>query len=110
VREFADRTKHHRNRMIYISFILRQWRIRPAIHKGDNDMSEIVNALGKLSSAEEFMNFLGVEYDQHVVNVNRLHILKRSTSTWRVTVSVVAAMMRSRRNTKCCWNALTTIS
>jgi len=40
-------------------------------------MSEIVNALGKLSSAEEFMNFLGVEYDQHVVNVNRLHILKR---------------------------------
>ncbi len=40
-------------------------------------MNEIVNALGKLSSAEEFMNFLGVEYDQHVVNVNRLHILKR---------------------------------
>ncbi len=40
-------------------------------------MSEIVNALGKLSSAEEFLNFLEVEYDQRVVNVNRLHILKR---------------------------------
>jgi nitrogenase-stabilizing/protective protein len=40
-------------------------------------MSEIVNALGQLSSAEEFLNFLGVEYDQRVVNVNRLHILKR---------------------------------
>jgi nitrogenase-stabilizing/protective protein len=40
-------------------------------------MSEIRQALGQLSSAEEFLNFLGVEFDQHVVNVNRLHILKR---------------------------------
>ena len=40
-------------------------------------MSEIKNALGKLSSAEEFLDFLEVEYDQRVVNVNRLHILKR---------------------------------
>ncbi len=40
-------------------------------------MSEIVNAFGKLSSAEEFLDFLGVDYDQRVVNVNRLHILKR---------------------------------
>ena len=40
-------------------------------------MSEIKQALGKLSSAEEFLNFLEVEYDQRVVNVNRLHILKR---------------------------------
>jgi nitrogenase-stabilizing/protective protein len=40
-------------------------------------MSEIVNALGKLSSAEEFLNFLEVAYDQRVINVNRLHILKR---------------------------------
>jgi nitrogenase-stabilizing/protective protein len=40
-------------------------------------MSEIEQALGQLSSAEEFLNFLGVEYDQRMVNVNRLHILKR---------------------------------
>ncbi len=40
-------------------------------------MSEIVNALGKLSSAEEFLDFLEVDDDQRVVNVNRLHILKR---------------------------------
>ena len=40
-------------------------------------MSEIVNALGRLSSAEEFLDFLEVDYDQRVVNVNRLHILKR---------------------------------
>lgn len=29
------------------------------------------------SAAEEFLDFLGVDYDQAVVNVNRLHILKR---------------------------------
>jgi nitrogenase-stabilizing/protective protein len=40
-------------------------------------VSEIKNAMAGLSSAEEFLNFLGVDYDQHVVNVNRLHILKR---------------------------------
>lgn len=40
-------------------------------------MSGTKQALGQLSSAEEFLNFLGVEFDQRVVNVNRLHILKR---------------------------------
>jgi nitrogenase-stabilizing/protective protein len=40
-------------------------------------MSDITTALGQLSSAEEFLNFLEVEYQQAVVNVNRLHILKR---------------------------------
>lgn len=40
-------------------------------------MSEIVNDMGKLSSAEEFLNFLEVDFDQRIVNVNRLHILKR---------------------------------
>ncbi len=40
-------------------------------------MSEIANSLGKLSSAEEFLTFLKVDYDQRVVNVHRLHILKR---------------------------------
>jgi nitrogenase-stabilizing/protective protein len=40
-------------------------------------MSILMNEMGKLSSAEEFLNFLGVDYQQSVVNVNRLHILKR---------------------------------
>ena len=40
-------------------------------------MSEIVDAMSKLSSAEEFLGFLEVDYDQRVVNVSRLHILKR---------------------------------
>lgn len=40
-------------------------------------MDNVTQTLGKLSSAEEFLDYLGVEYDQRVVNVNRLHILKR---------------------------------
>lgn len=40
-------------------------------------MSDIATALSKLSSAEEFLAFLEVEHEQAVVNVNRLHILKR---------------------------------
>jgi len=40
-------------------------------------MSELMATMEKLSSAEEFLNLLGVEYQQSVVNVNRLHILKR---------------------------------
>lgn len=40
-------------------------------------MNEIAQALSRLSSAEEFFIFLGVDYEQPVVNVNRLHILKR---------------------------------
>jgi nitrogenase-stabilizing/protective protein len=40
-------------------------------------VSGIVTEMGKLSSAEEFLDLLGVDYDQRVVNVNRLHILKR---------------------------------
>ena len=40
-------------------------------------MSEIRKTLGTFSSAEEFLDYLGVEYAQPVVNVNRLHILKR---------------------------------
>ncbi len=33
--------------------------------------------MGGLASAEEFLDFLGVDYEQRVVNVHRLHILKR---------------------------------
>ncbi len=33
--------------------------------------------LSQLSAAEEFFKYLAVPYDKHVVNVNRLHILKR---------------------------------
>lgn len=40
-------------------------------------MSKIMQEMGRLSSAEEFLDFFGVEYEQCVVNVHRLHILKR---------------------------------
>lgn len=33
--------------------------------------------LRQLSSAEDFLHFFGVSYDKAVVNVSRLHILKR---------------------------------
>lgn len=40
-------------------------------------MDELDRKLAKLSAAEEFFEALGVPYEQSVVNVNRLHILKR---------------------------------
>lgn len=40
-------------------------------------MSQLVQAMQQLSAAEEFLDFLGVEYQPEVVHVNRLHILKR---------------------------------
>ena len=40
-------------------------------------MSQILNTMEKFSAAEEFFEFLGVDYSPQVVQVNRLHILKR---------------------------------
>lgn len=40
-------------------------------------MSQLVDTMHKFSAAEEFLDFLGVDYAPQVVHVNRLHILKR---------------------------------
>ena len=40
-------------------------------------MEDFLQQLKTLSSAEEFLQFFGVPFDQKVVNVSRLHILKR---------------------------------
>lgn len=40
-------------------------------------MSVISEDLAGLSSAEEFLKFLDISFDPHIVSVNRLHILKR---------------------------------
>jgi nitrogenase-stabilizing/protective protein len=40
-------------------------------------MNELTQRLMELSTAEEFLDFFGIRYDQSVVNVSRLHILKR---------------------------------
>ena len=34
-------------------------------------------ALEELEGAEDFLNFFGIEFDQKVVHVNRLHIMQR---------------------------------
>lgn len=48
-------------------------------------MSELIKKLGTLSAAEEFLDFFSIEYAQDVVNVNRLHILKRFNQYLRST-------------------------
>lgn len=40
-------------------------------------MTTVLEALARLSSAEQFFHALDVEFDQKVLDVNRLHILKR---------------------------------
>jgi nitrogenase-stabilizing/protective protein len=40
-------------------------------------MESFIQQLKALSSAEDFLQFFGVPFDQKVVNVSRLHILKR---------------------------------
>lgn len=40
-------------------------------------MENFIQQLKALSSAEDFLQYFGVPFDQSVVNVSRLHILKR---------------------------------
>lgn len=40
-------------------------------------MDTLTDRLKALSSAEDFLHFFGVAFDERVVHVNRLHILKR---------------------------------
>lgn len=40
-------------------------------------METFLLKLKELSSAEDFLNYFGVPFEQSVVNVSRLHILKR---------------------------------
>lgn len=40
-------------------------------------MSQLIDQLRALSAAEEFFDFLSVPYDRQVLNVCRLHIMKR---------------------------------
>lgn len=47
-------------------------------------MNTLVQRLTKLSDAEEFLEFFGLSYEQSVVNVNRLHILKRFYQYMRI--------------------------
>ncbi|TIL90324.1 MAG: nitrogenase stabilizing/protective protein NifW [Mesorhizobium sp.] len=42
-----------------------------------NDVTDVLARLKGLSAAEEFFAVLGVSYDPKVLNVSRLHIMKR---------------------------------
>ncbi|HET9700145.1 MAG TPA: nitrogenase-stabilizing/protective protein NifW [Burkholderiales bacterium] len=52
-------------------------------------MDALTSELSRLSSAEEFFAYFGLDYDPRVLSVNRLHILKRFSqyleagSRWR---------------------------
>ena len=46
-------------------------------------MHTLTERLKALSSAEDFFGFFGVPFDERVVQVNRLHILKRFTQYLR---------------------------
>jgi len=48
-------------------------------------MSDLFKQMATFSAAEEFLNFFQVEYDEAVVHVNRLHILKRFNQYLRAT-------------------------
>ncbi len=48
-------------------------------------MNTLAQRMGNLSSAEEFLDFFSIEYDQAIINVNRLHILKRFNQYLRAT-------------------------
>ncbi|MEO0406699.1 MAG: nitrogenase-stabilizing/protective protein NifW [Cyanobacteria bacterium P01_A01_bin.135] len=40
-------------------------------------MSQTLAIFNTLSTAEDYLNFFGISYDPKVVNINRLHILRK---------------------------------
>jgi nitrogenase-stabilizing/protective protein len=46
-------------------------------HFEGGSMNTLAQRLAKLSSAEDFMAFFALPYEESVLNVSRLHILKR---------------------------------
>ena len=48
-------------------------------------MSKLFKKMASFSAAEEFLDYFQVPFDQSVVNVNRLHILKRFNQYLRQT-------------------------
>ena len=50
-------------------------------------MSDLLKHMATFGSAEEFLNYFHLDFDQAVVNVNRLHILKRFNQYLRATPS-----------------------
>jgi nitrogenase-stabilizing/protective protein len=55
-------------------------------------MKDTLQALSALSSAEEFFDFLRVDYEPPVLHVSRLHILKRFNQYLRSTQPEVGSL------------------
>ena len=67
--------------------------------------------LQDLSSAEDFLEYFGVAYDQKVVQVNRLHILQRFHDYLAQAGEVLPKADEPRaRSTSGCWPAPTRTS
>jgi len=49
----------------------------PSIPEEKRNMNAMIKQLTQFSAAEEFLDYFGIPYEEAVVNVNRLHILKR---------------------------------
>ena len=62
-------------------------------------MSELINKMGTFSAAEEFLDFFVIPYDQEIVHVNRLHILKRFNQYLRNTPGTAQMDDTSLRDT-----------
>ncbi len=54
-------------------------------------MSQTMQGLAELSSAEEFLDFFSIAFDPAVVRVNRLHILKRFSQYVRMSAMSTCA-------------------
>ena len=48
-------------------------------------MSDLLKHMSTFSAAEEFLDYFQVPYEQPVINVNRLHIMKRFNQYLRAT-------------------------
>jgi nitrogenase-stabilizing/protective protein len=49
----------------------------PADRTARDGEAQVVDRLRRCTSAEEYFDLLQVPYDQHVLDVNRLHVLRR---------------------------------
>jgi len=61
-------------------------------------MGSLFDDMRQLESAEAFLEFFGVEYDQAVVNVSRLHILQRFHRYLRQVPGLAAQDAASQRS------------
>lgn len=64
-------------------------------------MNDLTQRLTRLSAAEEFLEFFAIPFEQNVVNVSRLHILKRFYQYLRPLLSKTAYDVGSSKGVGC---------